>query len=181
MAVVEATPSDLVDRRSTVARGAVALVAAAASVAMLVEAGISGTAFIGIAAIGALAVLCVTDIEHHRLPNRIVIPSAVAILAAQTVVHPDRLLEWVVAPMAAFLAVLVLHVIQPSGLGMGDAKLALLLGAILGADVTYGLALGSVAAALFGLGMIARNGRQAARSYIPYGPFLAAGTVAVLL
>ena len=69
----------------------------------------------------------------------------------------------------------------PAGLGMGDVKLALLLGAALGSAGLAGLLLGTFAAGLAGVVVLAREGRAARRRAIPYGPFLAFGAIAAFL
>jgi len=71
--------------------------------------------------------------------------------------------------------------IYPPGLGMGDVKLALLLGAALGTDVVGAVLLGTVAAAVFGLVLMVRNGAEARKRAIAFGPFLALGGLIALL
>lgn len=128
-----------------------------------------------------LAVLAVIDVEQRRLPNVIVVPAAVAMLAAQIVVSPDRAVEWVVACVAAFAGMLALAIVKPGGLGMGDVKLSLLLGAALGWDVLLALVLGTAAGAVYALVLLARHGAAARAMTFAYGPFLAAGAAIVFL
>jgi leader peptidase (prepilin peptidase)/N-methyltransferase len=64
---------------------------------------------------------------------------------------------------------------------MGDVKLALLLGALLGTAVLSALTLGSLVAGVFGLILIARSGSAARKISIPFGPFLGFGAIVVLL
>ena len=75
----------------------------------------------------------------------------------------------------------IAHLFYPTGLGMGDVKLALLLGALLGTAVLSALTLGSLAAGVFGLILLARGGSVARKTAIPFGPFLGFGAIAVLL
>lgn len=131
--------------------------------------------------IASLCVLSAIDLAERRLPNRIVLPSAAAVLAAQIALFPDRTLEWVVAALGSWLVLLLLWCAYPDGLGMGDVKLALLLGAALGSAVLTALFLGAVAAAVYALFLLARDGASARRRTIPLGPFLAFGAIAVLL
>jgi leader peptidase (prepilin peptidase)/N-methyltransferase len=65
-------------------------------------------------------------------------------------------------------------------MGMGDVKLALLLGAMLGRLVTVGLMVGMVAALLPSIVLLARHGAAARKMAIPFGPFLAFGGVVAL-
>jgi leader peptidase (prepilin peptidase)/N-methyltransferase len=128
-----------------------------------------------------LGVLAVIDVEQRRLPNAIVVPAAVAMLAAQLVVSPERWVEWIVASLAAFAGMLALALLKPGGLGMGDVKLSLLLGAALGWDVLLALVLGTAAGAVYALVLLARHGAAGRRMTFAYGPFLAAGAAIAFL
>jgi len=128
-----------------------------------------------------LVVLAVIDLRTRRLPNRIVLPAAALVLVAQIAIAPDRAVEWTLASAGAFAFLLVAALINPAGMGMGDVKLALLLGAALGWAVAPALFIGLSAAALAGVVLIARGGLTAARkTAIPLGPFLAFGGIAAL-
>jgi leader peptidase (prepilin peptidase) / N-methyltransferase len=132
-------------------------------------------------AIATLVVISRHDLERRIIPNRIVVPAWVAVLVAHLAIQPDRWLEWLVASVGAgafFLAVLLPY---PAGLGMGDVKLALLLGAALGWDVVAALLLGTLAAAVVAASMLFANGTSARKRAIPLGPFLAGGAIVVLL
>ena len=128
-----------------------------------------------------LVVLAVIDVRTRRLPNRIVLPSAAVVLVAQIAIAPEHALEWVVAALAAFLFMLVAHLAYPDGLGLGDVKLALLLGAALGWAVAAALAIGLIVAALAGLALLIRDGWGARKRTIPLGPFLAAGGLVAIM
>jgi leader peptidase (prepilin peptidase) / N-methyltransferase len=143
--------------------------------------GFTGRALVGAFFVAALAVLSAIDIAERRLPNRIVLPSAAAVLAAQAVLYPDRALEWTLAAVGASLCLLVPFLVRPDALGMGDVKLALLLGAALGSAVALALVLAFVAAAVYAVALLARHGIAARSRTMPLGPFLAFGGVAVLL
>lgn len=131
--------------------------------------------------IASLCVLSAVDVAERRLPNRIVLPSAAAVLVAQTALAPDRALEWILAAFGAALVLLVPLLVQPAGLGMGDVKLGLLLGATLGSSVITALFVGFVAAGVYALVLLARHGVVVRRETIPLGPFLAFGGMAALL
>lgn len=128
-----------------------------------------------------LVVLAVVDLRTRRLPNVIVLPAAAIVLAAQIAIAPDRALEWIAGALGAFAFLLAAALFNPAGLGMGDVKLALLLGAALGWAVGAALLIGLFAAGLAGVTMIARNGWAAGRkTVLPLGPFLAAGGLVAL-
>jgi len=130
--------------------------------------------------IGVLVVLSVIDIRTRRLPNRILLPAAAVVFAAQLALEPERALEWSLAALGAFAALYVVAAINPGGLGMGDVKLVLLLGAALGWEVLAALVVGFLLAAVAGAAMIMRGGWGARKSTLPLGPFLAAGGIAAL-
>jgi leader peptidase (prepilin peptidase)/N-methyltransferase len=128
-----------------------------------------------------LIVLAVVDYRTRRLPNVIVLPAAAFVLAAQVLLDPGRALEYVAAAAGASLFLLVPALVKPEGMGMGDVKLALLLGAALGRSVVAALVIGLVAAGLVGAAILARSGWGARTTTIPLGPFLALGGIAALL
>jgi leader peptidase (prepilin peptidase)/N-methyltransferase len=127
-----------------------------------------------------LIVLAVIDARTRLLPNRIVLPAAGIVLAAQIALSPDRWLEWVLAALGASLFLLAAALAYPGGLGMGDVKLALLLGAALGWSVAAALTIGLVAASVASIVLIAREGWAARKKAIPLGPFLALGGLAAI-
>jgi leader peptidase (prepilin peptidase)/N-methyltransferase len=125
-----------------------------------------------------LVAISAIDIEHRIVPDRIVLPSTLIVLTAQLVRDPS--LEW---PLAAFLAasfLLIAAVVYPAGMGMGDVKLALLMGAMLGKVVSVALIIGMVSAVIPGVYLLARHGRSARKMGIPFAPFLALGSVIAL-
>jgi leader peptidase (prepilin peptidase)/N-methyltransferase len=159
---------------------AVGLAAAALGAACFVRFGFSARGFISAFFAATLVVLSAIDIEQRLLPDRIVLPSTAVVLAAQLAFYPEHAVEWIAAAFGAagflFLAALVYR----GGLGMGDVKLALLLGAALGKLVFAGLVFGFLAAALAGVILIAREGLSARKKTIPLGPFLAFGAIIAL-
>ena len=143
--------------------------------------GLTGRSLVGVFFVSALAVLAAIDIAERRLPNRIVLPSAAAVLAAQAGLFPDRVLEWTLAAVGASLFLLVPLLVRPDALGMGDVKLGLLLGAALGSAVVMAFVLAFVAAAVYAVALLARHGAAARRRTMPLGPFLAFGGIVALL
>ncbi len=129
-------------------------------------------------ACAALVVVTATDLERRIVPNRVVLPAAAAVLALQTVSHPSP--EWAIgaAGAAAFLFLAVLA--YPGGMGMGDVKLALLIGALLGLTTPVGIMLGLLLALIPSVVLLARHGTGARKLGIPFAPFLAAGAVVAL-
>ena len=129
-------------------------------------------------ACAALVVATATDHERRIVPNWVVLPAAVAVLALQTVSHPSP--EWAIGAVGAAGFLLLAALAYPGGMGMGDVKLALLIGAVLGRTTPVGLMLGLLLALLPSLVLIARHGAGARKLAIPFAPFLAAGAVVAL-
>jgi leader peptidase (prepilin peptidase)/N-methyltransferase len=138
--------------------------------------GIIGACFVAI-----LVVLAAIDIEYRVIPNRIVLPAAALVLVAQLAFYPDNALEWVVGSLGAAVFLLIPLLIFPSGMGLGDVKLALLIGAMLGLDVIPALLIGFLSLWPVGLYLIATQGWSARKAKVPLGPSLAFGAIVVLL
>ena len=126
----------------------------------------------------ALVVVTGTDLTYRVVPDRVVLPSVVLVLALMTADEPSP--EWAVAGAGAFVAMLVVALAYPSGLGMGDVKLALLMGVALGGTVPIALLVGMIAALVPSLFLLARHGSKARKMAIPFVPFLALGSVVAL-
>jgi leader peptidase (prepilin peptidase)/N-methyltransferase len=124
---------------------------------------------------GVLVAVSATDLEHRIIPNRIVLPATAAVLVAQTALHPG--VEWTLGAVGAGGFLLLAALVHPGGMGMGDVKLALLLGAMLGRSVGLALMVGLVSALVPSAVLFARHGRAARKMAIPLGPFLALGGV----
>jgi leader peptidase (prepilin peptidase)/N-methyltransferase len=125
-----------------------------------------------------LVAVSAIDLEHRIVPNRIVVPAAAVALAARTALDPGA--EWALgaAGAAGFLLIAVLA--YPGGMGMGDVKLALLLGAMLGRTVPVALMVGLISALLPSLVLFARHGSAARKMALPFAPFLALGGIVAL-
>ncbi len=122
-----------------------------------------------------LVVLAATDVAQRRLPNVITIPTSLAALALRAGFERSHLAEAAIAGAAAFAVFLVVSVVARGGLGMGDVKLAGMLGFLLGWPAVAGaLTVGVVAGGLAGAALIVAS-RANLRSSIAYGPYLALG------
>jgi leader peptidase (prepilin peptidase) / N-methyltransferase len=125
-----------------------------------------------------LVAVSAIDLEHRIIPNRIVLPATVVVLVANTA--RDLSPEWTIAAFGASGFLLAAALAYPAGMGMGDVKLALLMGAALGKTVPVALMGGMLAAMIPGLFLFARHGSKARKMGIPFGPFLAIGSVVAL-
>ena len=140
--------------------------------------GLSWDAAVAALFCATLVAVSVTDLERRIIPNRIVLPAAAAILVAQTLLHPSP--EWLLAGVGSSGFLLLAALAYPAGMGMGDVKLALLLGVALGRVVPVALMIGMVSALIPALVLLARHGQAARKMGIPFGPFLALGGVIAL-
>jgi leader peptidase (prepilin peptidase)/N-methyltransferase len=125
-----------------------------------------------------LVTLSVIDLEHRIVPNRIVLPAAALVLVARTALDPSP--EWLVGALGAAGFLLVAALAYPGGMGMGDVKLALLLGAMLGRNVPVALMAGLIAGLLPSIVLFARHGGAARKMALPFAPFLAIGGLIAL-
>jgi leader peptidase (prepilin peptidase) / N-methyltransferase len=163
-------------RSSAVLYGAVP--AAALATLCFIRFGLEPRAWVAAYFAGVLALLAAIDLERRILPNRIVLPSAAAVLLVNSAIEPS--LEWTVAAVAAAAFLFLPLLVDPTGIGMGDVKLGLLLGAGLGKGVAVGLVLGFLAVFPVALVIVLRRGSAGRRATIPFGPFLALGAVLAL-
>ena len=125
-----------------------------------------------------LVVITRTDLEHRLIPDKIVLPGAVLILALRTIDDPS--IVWILSALAAGLVLFVVVLVYPRGLGMGDVKLSAFLGAGLGISVIVAMFVGFFVAFVPAIVLFVRHGKEARKSAIPLGPFLALGGVVAL-
>jgi leader peptidase (prepilin peptidase)/N-methyltransferase len=130
---------------------------------------------------GVLVWLAAIDLETRLIPNRIVVPTAAALLGVAFAVDVLQGVEHALAAAVVGGCLLLAALLRPGALGMGDVKLGLLLGALLGGEVLTGLTIGFVLVAAAGVVVVAREGRAALQRQLPLAPFLAAGAIAALL
>ena len=125
-----------------------------------------------------LVALTATDLAHRLVPNRIVLPAAAIVLVARTALDPSP--EWILGALGAAGFLFLAVVAYPAGMGMGDVKLALLVGAMVGRLAPVALMVAMVAALVPSLVLLARHGGAARKMAIPFAPFLALGGVVAL-
>jgi leader peptidase (prepilin peptidase) / N-methyltransferase len=130
---------------------------------------------------GVLIVLAAIDLEHRIIPNKIVLPATAIVLAAHIAIEPGRTVELIVAPLAAAVFLFLPNLFTSSAIGMGDVKLALLLGAGLGWGVIGALLIGFLATVPFAIAVLIRGGAAARKTMLPLGPFLAFGGLVILI
>lgn len=136
---------------------------------------------LGLVFVATLAAITLTDLELRVIPNKVLIVSAVAGVALAAVLDSASLPERMIAAAAAGGLLFAVALAYPRGMGMGDVKLAAVMGLYLGRSVAPALLIGFAAGSIFGLAMIARHGAAARKQAVPFGPFLALGGTIGLL
>jgi leader peptidase (prepilin peptidase) / N-methyltransferase len=125
-----------------------------------------------------LVVVTRTDFETRLIPDKVILPGAVVVLALRTIDDPS--IEWVLSAIGAGVVLFLIVLVYPRGLGMGDVKLSTFLGAGLGISVIVAMFVGFFVAFVPAAVLFARHGREARKTAIPLGPFLALGGVIAL-
>ena len=130
---------------------------------------------------GVLVVLSALDVQRGIIPNRIVLPASAILLLAQVALFPNRAQEWVLAGLLVAVVLAIPPLLGRRWMGMGDAKLALLIGVglgwgVFGAVLIAFLCVFPVALLL----LLLRGGLAARKTTIPFGPFLSLGALIVL-
>lgn len=132
---------------------------------------------LGCVFIAMLAIITLTDIEDRIIPNVVLAPTAIIGVALLAVADVDELPPHLLAGGIAGGFLLIVALMYPRGMGMGDVKLAAVMGLFLGRAVAPALLIGFAAGAIFGFALIARHGQAARKQKVPFGPFLALGAV----
>ncbi len=131
---------------------------------------------LGLALVLLLMPLALIDLKHRILPNSITLPGCILAIAIGLALDPAGEPTRLIAGLAAGGALLIAALAYPGGMGMGDVKLALMLGLFLGAAVIPAIAIALLLGTVVGVAIMARRGVAAGRkTAVPFGPFLAAG------
>jgi leader peptidase (prepilin peptidase) / N-methyltransferase len=145
---------------------------------VVVAKGADEDAWLGIALVLTLVPITFIDLDHRIIPNRIVGPSAVVALVILALTDADALPDHLIAAAAAGGFFLLAALAYPRGMGMGDVKLAALLGLYLGSSVAPALLAAMLSGTVVGGAIIARKGvAEGRKTAVPFGPFLALGAL----
>jgi leader peptidase (prepilin peptidase)/N-methyltransferase len=138
--------------------------------------------WLGLAFVLLLVPVTVIDLDFRIIPNKLMIAGTIAALAILALTRPDDIPEHLIAAVAAGGFLLIAAVAYPSGMGMGDVKLAFVMGLFVGREVGVAMLVALVAGSVVGIAIMARKGTQEGRkTAVPFGPFLALGGVVALL
>jgi leader peptidase (prepilin peptidase)/N-methyltransferase len=154
----------------------VELLTAALFAAVVIDTGANQHVWLGLALVCVLVPVAFIDLDHRIIPNAIVLPGAVAAVAIVAATEPSELSEHLIAGAAAAGFLLVAVLAYPRGMGMGDVKLAGVLGLYLGRSVGPAMLVALLSGTIVGVVIIARKGAAEGRkTAVPFGPFLALG------
>jgi leader peptidase (prepilin peptidase) / N-methyltransferase len=162
-------------------RGARAVLVLAVSAALVavdfVHFGVTGWAFIGLVLCPVMVVLTAIDLEHRLLPNAIVFPASLVVVAVVALGQTHHLVVHLAAGVALGAFFFASAMFFPGSIGMGDVKLGLLLGLALGAKTWPAVEFALLGVLVLALGIIFNKGMAARKQTIAFGPFLAFGAI----
>lgn len=137
---------------------------------------------LGLLLVGVLVPVALIDFEYRVIPNKITLPAALAAIGIGLVTRPAGVPEQLVAGGAAGGFLLLFALAYPRGMGMGDVKLAAVLGLFLGREVGVAVLTGVLAGTVVGVAIMASSGvARGRKTAVPFGPFLAVGGVVAVL
>jgi len=152
-----------------------------AVVGVVVQLGFDVDVIAGIAFVVVLAVISAIDLEQLRVPDRIVLPASAGALLWQVAFHRSDLKECLIAGAVGGVFFAITSILSRGAVGMGDAKLALLIGLTLGYGAISAVFLATIIGAVAAAVVLWRGGTDARKTPIAYAPFLAAGAAAALV
>jgi leader peptidase (prepilin peptidase)/N-methyltransferase len=140
--------------------------------------GVNAEALLGVVLVMLMVPVTLIDLDHRIIPNRLMIIGAVLAPPLVLLVDPDLLVEHLIAGAAAGTFFLLAVLAYPRGMGVGDIKLAAVLGLFLGRAVGPAIFIALISGTLVGALIMARKGVvEGRKTAVPFGPFLALGGV----
>jgi leader peptidase (prepilin peptidase) / N-methyltransferase len=143
--------------------------------------GDAGEIAIGLVFVSILVAITLTDLDQRIIPNRILAAGAIVGAALIIATDPSSIPERAISAAAAGGALFLVALAYPRGMGLGDVKLAALMGLFLGRNVAPAILVALLTGSVVGLVILAREGSAARKRAIPFGPFLAIGGIVGLL
>jgi leader peptidase (prepilin peptidase)/N-methyltransferase len=136
---------------------------------------------LGLVLVAFLVPLALIDLDTRKLPNKLTGPAAVAAIVLGLALDPSGEVERLIAGAAGGGFFLLAALAYPKGMGIGDVKLAGVLGLFLGRAVGAALLIGLIAGVVVGIAIMARKGvGEGRKTAVPFGPFLALGGIIAL-
>ena len=137
---------------------------------------------LGLVLVGVLVPIALIDLDRRIIPNKLTLPAALAAIGIGLALKPAGVPEQLISGAAAGGFLLLFALAYPRGMGMGDVKLAAVLGLFLGREVGVAILVGVLAGTLVGAAVMARVGvKEGRKTAVPFGPFLALGGIVGLL
>jgi leader peptidase (prepilin peptidase)/N-methyltransferase len=152
---------------------AVELLTAVAFVAVVLVRGFHPELLALIPFTAMLIAVAFIDLQHKIVPNKIMLPAAVWGLVTAV--------ELLIAGAGAFIFFLLAALIHPKGMGMGDVKLAGVMGLYMGKLVIPALVIAFLVGTVVGLALVVKYGSRSRKLGVPFAPFLALGGLTALL
>jgi leader peptidase (prepilin peptidase) / N-methyltransferase len=137
-------------------------------------------AVLDVSLLALLGVVTVSDLRTRLVPDGPLLASVLVAISVCVVTDPDGVPVRLLAGLCAGGFLLAAGLIRPDGMGLGDVKLAAVLGFYLGARVIEAMVISFAAGSVVGLVLIARNGWRARSRTIPFAPFLALGALVTI-
>jgi leader peptidase (prepilin peptidase) / N-methyltransferase len=128
-----------------------------------------------------LVPIAAIDYQTRRIPNRLVVPAIAVVLIADVALRSGHTPEFLLAALVAGGLLLIPNLINSAWMGMGDVKLAVLLGLALGWGVIGALMIAFLAVLPVALVMMMVGGTASRKAALPFGPFIAFGALVVLI
>ena len=138
--------------------------------------GVSWPVLVAWAFIAAMVAVAFIDYDHMIIPNKIVLPGAVLGLIASIALQPQRWWVYVAGSLGAAAFMFILATLWPGGMGPGDIKMALFMGAVLGAHVLVAIFAAFLFGSIAGVYMMVVQ-KRSRKAKVPFGPYLALGAV----
>jgi leader peptidase (prepilin peptidase)/N-methyltransferase len=136
---------------------------------------------LGLLLVTALVPITLIDLDLRLIPNAITLPASIAAVVGAAIIDIGFVPEQLISGAAAGGFFLLAALLYPRGMGMGDVKLAGMLGLYLGRAVAPGVFIALICGVLVGAIVIARKGAAEGRkTAVPFGPFLALGGIIAL-
>ena len=137
---------------------------------------------LGLVLVAFLVPIALIDLDHRLILNRLTLPAAIAAIVLGSALDPGGQVERLIAGAAAGAVIGLPALLNPKGMGLGDAKLVAVMGLYLGAAVVPAIFIAFILGTVIGIAIIMRKGMsQGRKTAVPFGPFLALGAIVGIL
>jgi leader peptidase (prepilin peptidase) / N-methyltransferase len=144
--------------------------------AVVLRFGADRDAWLGLAFVLLLVPITLIDLDYQIIPNPLTLLGAIVALALVLATRSGDTVQHLIAAVAAGGFLLVAVLVYPAGMGMGDVKLAFVMGLFLGRAVAPAMFAALLTGSVVGAAIIARKGvKEGRKTRIPFGPWLAVG------